>query len=147
MSVEVVVVNPASKMEKDEEELSEEQIQSLLLEAEKRLKKASGSSSKQDGDDGAVSLATGQEVGGSASRPKCVLSAPQIFFFFYLILYFHTDIPCRVPSLNHKQAVQPYVRQSNSIATIDKSRLVPESAKKLAETIHTVEQPLVKVSP
>ncbi|EGE07269.1 hypothetical protein TEQG_06178 [Trichophyton equinum CBS 127.97] len=87
MSVEVVIVNPASKMEKDEEELSEEQIQSLLLEAETRLKKASGSSSsKQDGDGGVVSLATGQEVGDSASRPK----------------------------------------------------LVPESAKKLAETIHTV---------
>lgn len=77
MSVEVVVVNPASKMEKDEEELSEEQIQSLLLEAETRLKKASGSSSsKQDGDGGVVSLATGQEVGDSASRPKCVPSAP-----------------------------------------------------------------------
>ncbi|KDB26261.1 hypothetical protein H109_01933 [Trichophyton interdigitale MR816] len=120
MSVEVVVVNPASKMEKDEEELSEEQIQSLLLEAETRLKKASGSSSsKQDGDGGVVSLATGQEVGDSASRPK-------------------------VPNLNHKQTVQPYVRQSNSVATIDKSRLVPESAKKLAKTIHTVEQPLVK---
>ncbi|EFE36743.1 uncharacterized protein ARB_04268 [Trichophyton benhamiae CBS 112371] len=101
MSVEVVSVSPASKMEKDEdEELSEEQIQSLLLEAETRLKKASGSSIKQDG---VVSLATGREVGDSASRPN--------------------------------------------IATIDKSRLVPESAKKLAETIHTVEQPLVKVSP
>ncbi|EFR03318.1 rRNA-processing protein FCF2 [Nannizzia gypsea CBS 118893] len=122
MSVEVVIVNPASKPQKDEpeEELSEEQIQSLLLEAETRLKKASGSSSKQDGDgDGVVSLATGQEVDDSASRP-------------------------RVPNLNHKQTIQPYVQQSNSIATIDKSRLVPDSAKKLAETIHTVEQPFVK---
>lgn len=79
MSVEVVSVSPASKMEKDEdEELSEEQIQSLLLEAETRLKKASGSSIKQDG---VVSLATGQEVGDSASRPKCVLSSAPLFFF------------------------------------------------------------------
>lgn len=87
MSVEVVVVNPASKMEKDEEELSEEQIQSLLLEAETRLKKASGSSSKHDGDDGVVSLATGQEVGDSASRPKCVPPLHLITYYLYTLSY------------------------------------------------------------
>lgn len=58
----------------------------------------------------------------------------------------HTNISRRIPNLNHTQSIQPYVQQSNSIAVIDKSKLVPESAKKLAETIHTVEQPLVKVS-
>lgn len=72
MAVEVVIVNPASKEEKDEEELSEEQIQSLLLEAETRLKKVSHSSGKKDYDDGVISLATG-EVDDSASRPRCVL--------------------------------------------------------------------------
>ncbi|EEQ32454.1 rRNA-processing protein FCF2 [Microsporum canis CBS 113480] len=118
MAVEVVIMNPASKEEKDEEELSEEQIQSLLLEAETRLKKVSHSSGKKDYDDGVISLATG-EVDDSASRP-------------------------RIPNLNHTQSIQPYVQQSNSIAVIDKSKLVPESTKKLAETIHTVEQPLVK---
>ncbi|KAM5456915.1 dTDP-fucopyranose mutase [Microsporum audouinii] len=118
MAVEVVIMNPASKEEKDEEELSEEQIQSLLLEAETRLKKVSHSSGKKDYGDGVISLATG-EVDDSASRP-------------------------RIPNLNHTQSIQPYVQQSNSIAVIDKSKLVPESAKKLAETIHTVEQPLVK---
>ncbi|KAK2873942.1 hypothetical protein FQN49_001972 [Arthroderma sp. PD_2] len=117
MSVQVVIVNPAPKKKtEDNADLSEEQIQSLLLEAEERLRKASGSSGKEY--DGVVSLATG-EVDDSSSRP-------------------------RVPNLNHKQTIQPYVQQSNHIAALDKSRLVPESAKKLAGTIHTIEQPLVK---
>ncbi|KAF3483587.1 nucleolus protein required for cell viability [Arthroderma uncinatum] len=118
MSVQVVVVNPVPKKKNDDDaDLSEEQIQNLLLEAEERLRKVSGSSGKKD-EDGVVSLATG-EVDDSSSRP-------------------------RVPNLNHKQTIQPYVQQSNNIATVDKSRLVSESAKKLAGTIRTIEQPLVK---
>lgn len=54
----------------------------------------------------------------------------------------------RIPRIQLDKTVKPYVQEVNGVATLDKSRTVPEQVKKLSETIRTVEQkgPKSKVS-
>lgn len=46
----------------------------------------------------------------------------------------------RIPRIQLDKTVQPYVQEVNGVATLDKSKTVPEQMKKLSETIRTVEQ-------
>ncbi|KAK2739029.1 hypothetical protein FQN57_006711 [Myotisia sp. PD_48] len=91
--------------------LSEDQIQSLLLEAEQRLLKSIDQ--KDIPDDGHISLQVEEEVDSLSHN--------------------------RLLNLDYKQSIHPYVQQSNYVAVVDRSRLVSASAKTLAESIYTVE--------
>ncbi|WEW61859.1 dTDP-fucopyranose mutase [Emydomyces testavorans] len=100
--------------EDENEPLSDEQIQALLVEAEQRLlKKFAEDNQREVEEKDHLSL---------TEKPKA-------------------ETRVRIPHLKVKRSVKPYVRETNGVASLDESRAVPEQLKKLSETIRVVEQP------
>ena len=100
-----------------EVDLTDDQIQQLLLEAEGRLR-GSVVPNTQDVDAASLRYVTPIYLGLSP-----LLTSPLF----------------RIPKLSSGTALEPYVRQGDEIATVDSAQLIDPKQKVLSNTIHPLD--------
>lgn len=113
--------------------LTDDRIQALLQEAETRLQQSATSTDESD-----------QQVAASDAGPGEFAGSRYVHLpypcFRLQKLFTNLSDACRIPRLNSDKTVKPYVREVNGVASLDKSRAVPEDMKEKSETIRTVEK-------
>lgn len=106
-----------SVQSQDEVDLTDDQIQQLLLEAEGRLR-------------GPV-VSTTQDLDAASLRYVTInmrLTTPVL-----------TLLSVRIPKLSSGTALEPYVRQGDEIATVDSAQLIDPKQKQLSNSIRSLD--------
>jgi hypothetical protein len=112
-----LVYTGPSVQSQDEVDLTDDQIQQLLLEAEGRLR-------------GPV-VSTTQDLDAASLRYVTInmrLTTPVL-----------TLLSVRIPKLSSGTALEPYVRQGDEIATVDSAQLIDPKQKQLSNSIRSLD--------
>lgn len=114
--VEIIHTEPSIQPQ-HEVDLTDDQIQQLLLEAEGRLR-------------GSV-ISTTQDVDAASLR--------YVTTKYFGLPPFLTSSLFRIPKLSSGTTLEPYVRQGDEIATVDSAQLIDPKQKVLSNTIHRLD--------
>jgi hypothetical protein len=112
-----LVYTGPSVQSQDEADLTDDQIQQLLLEAEGRLR-------------GPV-VSTTQDLDAASLR--------YLTINVHLIIPVLTLLSTRIPKLSSGSALEPYVRQGDEIATVDSAQLIDPKQKQLSNSIRSLD--------
>lgn len=110
-----------------EDTLTDDDIQQLLLQAEARLRSSESSTSNTS------SLAPLEDKNNAACGPYAFL----IFAHWLLMSRWHE--PQRIPKIPSSQGLQAYIHQKDDVATVDNTRVIDTSQKKLSDKPWSVE--------